>query len=87
MKKDKFDRNKPRRNIEEIGGGNITHSEYAIAMELFQHFEEESNKRREQLLSDLISKYGQEAGYEKYKEITEDNNSIYDNDRKRKSKK
>lgn len=82
MIKEGFDRNKPRRNIGEIGENSISHNEYAIAMELFQYFEEESNKRREQLLSNLISKYGQEVGFEKYLEIIEKNEDIYDTNSK-----
>lgn len=69
MRKDKFDRNKPRRNIGEIGTGNITHFEHAMAMELFKYFEEQDMRNKEQLLSELIEKYGIKDGYEKYLEI------------------
>ena len=83
MVKKEFDRNKPRRNIGEIGiSDNITHFEHAMAMELFQHFKEQTNKKREQLLSNLISKYGQEVGFEKYLEIIEKNEDIYDTNSK-----
>ena len=79
MNKDKFDRNKPRRNIGEIGGGNnITPCEYAMAMELFQYFEEEGMRKKEQLLSELIGKYGIKDGYEKYLEIVAEHDCTSD---------
>lgn len=85
MKKDKFDRNKPRKNIGEIGiSDNITHFEHTMAMELFQYFEEQGMRKKEQLLSELIEKYGIKDGYEKYLEIIEEKNGIHS---KRKGKK
>lgn len=47
MAKEKFDRKKPKRSINEIGSDNITHSDYARAIELFEYFEEEARKKNE----------------------------------------
>lgn len=90
MAKEKFDRSKPHVNIGEIGRNNITHNNYARAIELFQYFEEEARKKNEQLLNDLVDKYGLEVGYEKYLELMEErrkDNSIYFGDNKPKSRK
>ena len=79
MNKDKFDRNKPRRNIGEIGiSDNIPHFERAMAMELFQYFEEQGMRNKEQLLSELIEKYGIKDGYEKYLEIVAEHDCTSD---------
>ena len=80
MVKEKFDRNKKPKNIGEIGKDNITHSDYARAIELFQYFEEEARKRNEQQLKDLIGKYGPEVGYEKYQKLIEERQQYFRED-------
>ena len=73
MEKKEFDRNKPRVNIGGIGGhDNVTHFERVMAMELFHYFEGQGAKYKEQLLSELIEKYGIKDGYEKYLEIIDE---------------
>lgn len=80
MAKEKFDRNKKPKNIGEIGENNITHSDYARAIELFQYFEEEARKRKEELLKKLIGKYGPEVGYEKYQKLIEESQQYFRED-------
>ena len=80
MVKEKFDRNKKPKNIGEIGKDNITHSDYARAIELFQYFEEEARKKNEELLKNLIGKYGPEVGYEKYLKLIEERQQYFRED-------
>ena len=80
MAKEKCDRKKPKRNISEIGSDNITHSDYARAIELFQYFEEEARKKNEELLKNLIGKYGPEVGYEKCLKLIEERQQYFRED-------
>ena len=77
MGKEKFVRNPNPRNLGEIGERIITPDHYALVCETINSFQEQSNKRDEELLEKLIGIYGREEGinaYYRIKDLQEQNN-------------
>lgn len=69
MGKEKFVRNPNPRNLGEIGERTITPAHYDLVQSTFGMFQEQANKRDEELLGGLIGIYGREEGINAYHRI------------------
>lgn len=71
MAKEKFVRKSNHRNLGEIGERNITPAHYALVCDTIGMFQEQANKKEQELLQTLIYQFGKEKGIEAYQALKE----------------
>ena len=77
MGKEKFVRNHNPKNLGKLGERIITPAHYDLVQSTFGMFQEQANKRDEELLEKLIGIYGEKEGinaYHRIKKLQEQNN-------------